>query len=169
MRVRIRRFGTLRFPVQADLSAVVRSSPIVSVPRFAVLSGCTLCFSESSADVRGHLWNTIEIRTIPSPFRSALRIGAVHGPRSPPLLWPLLTSRSAVDNSPRRRPFRHEARSPQRITRCHREASPEKLEAIRIRYRQEPRPNYQWCLCARHPAWSMGAAAASVVTRPPWA
>ena len=113
MRVRIRRFGTLRFPKQADLSAVACSSAIVLVPRFAVLSGCTLFSSESSADLRGHLWSTTEIHSIRSPFRSALRIGAVHRPRSPPLLWPLLTSRSAVNHFPRRHPFRHEARSPQ--------------------------------------------------------
>ena len=113
MRVRIRRFGPLRFPVPADLSAAACSSPIVSFPRFAVLLGFTLPSSESSADVRGHLWNTTEIRSIRSPFRSALRIGAVHVPRSPPLLRPLLTSRSAVTTFPRRHPFRHEARAPQ--------------------------------------------------------
>ncbi len=62
MRVRIRRFGMLRFPAQADLKAAALSSPIVPVPHFAVLLGFTLPSSESSADVRGHLWNTIEIR-----------------------------------------------------------------------------------------------------------
>jgi len=42
MRVRIRRFGMLRFPKQADLSAVALSSPVVPFPRFAVLLGFTL-------------------------------------------------------------------------------------------------------------------------------
>ena len=73
MRVRNRRFGMLRFPEQADPKAVARSSPVVPVPHFAVLWGFTLPSSESSADGRGLLWNTIEIRSIPSPFRSALR------------------------------------------------------------------------------------------------
>ena len=72
MRVRIRRFGKLRFPERADLWVVAVSSPAVPVPHFAVLLGFTLSSSESSADGRGLLWNTSEIRSIPSPFRSAL-------------------------------------------------------------------------------------------------
>ena len=81
MRVRIRRFGTLRCPEQADLSAEAPSSPSVPFPHFAVLLGFTLPSSESSADVRGHLGNTIEIRGMHSPFRSALR--KVSGPPAP--------------------------------------------------------------------------------------
>ena len=79
MRVRIRRFGVLRFPAQADLKAAALSSPIVPVPHVAVLWGFTLPSSESSADRRGHLWNTTESRNMPSPFRSAL-----HGWGGPP-------------------------------------------------------------------------------------
>ena len=41
--------------------------------RFAVLLGFTLPSSESSADQRGLLWSTAEIRSMRSPFRSALR------------------------------------------------------------------------------------------------
>ena len=83
MRVRIRRFGTLRFPKQADLSAVAFSSPAVPFPHFAVLSGFTLSSSESSTGLRGRLWNTTEIWCVPSPFRSVLR--ARGGPRAPRL------------------------------------------------------------------------------------
>ncbi len=71
----------LRFPKQADPSAVAPSSPIVLLPRFAVLLGFTLPSDESSTDVRGLLWSTTEIRGIPSPFRSALREWS--GPNSP--------------------------------------------------------------------------------------
>ena len=125
-RVRIRRFGMLRFPRQADLSAVALSSPTVLVPHFAVLLGFTLPSSESSADVRGLLWNTTEIRSMPfsfpfapSPLGPKLALGRSTIPEARRyanwLLWPLLTSRSAVNNFPRRRPFRHKARSPQVI------------------------------------------------------
>ena len=58
--------------MQATPSAVAISSPSVLVPHFAVLLGFTLPSSESSADERGHLWSTTEIRGIRSPFRSAL-------------------------------------------------------------------------------------------------
>ena len=52
------------------------------------------------------------VATCPLPFVRSFTTGAVHDPRSPSLLRPLLTSRSAVNYSPRRYPFRLEARSP---------------------------------------------------------
>ena len=76
MRVRIRRFGKLRLPEEADLSTVAPSSPIVAFPHCAVLSGFTLSSDTSSADQRGLLGTTIEIRGISSPFRSALPEGS---------------------------------------------------------------------------------------------
>ena len=48
MRVRIRRFETLRFPGPADLSAVVRSSPPVPSPRFAAPLGFTRWFPRAN-------------------------------------------------------------------------------------------------------------------------
>ena len=65
MRVRIRRFGTLRFPKQADLSVVAFSSPAVPVPHFAVLSGFTLSSGESSVRAAGapiSLTNSTDLR-----------------------------------------------------------------------------------------------------------
>src|SRR5665213_3186513 len=53
-----------------------------------------------------------DARSIRSPLRLALRLGAVHVPRNPPLLRPLLTARSAESRT-QRRPFRREASSPQ--------------------------------------------------------
>ncbi len=59
-------------------------------------------------------WPSRDSRSIRSPLRSALCVGAVQTTRSPTLLRPLLTSRSAASNSPAQRsPFRDEARSPQ--------------------------------------------------------
>src|SRR4030042_669289 len=103
MRVRIRRFGKLRFPEQADLSTEAPSSPSVPGPHFTVRSGITLPSSESSADVRGHLGSAPEIRGMHSPLRSALRGPGVDD--AAPLLWPLLTSRSAAYTSPSASPF----------------------------------------------------------------
>jgi len=53
-----------------------------------------------------------DARSIRSPRRLALRLGAVVPTRSPPLLRPLLTARS-TESRTQRRPFRHEASSPQ--------------------------------------------------------
>jgi len=112
MRVRIRRFGKLRFPKRGgpECSGSLLIDPVYL--RCVVLSRFTLPSNISSAEA--DIWSTgsrfvactlLSVR----PFAT----GAVHYPRGPSLLRPLLTSRSAVDKFPRRHPFRHEARSPQ--------------------------------------------------------
>src|SRR5882672_509184 len=81
-----------------------------SPPRWASPAGFR---RELRLSLRGHLWSTTEIRNLLSPFRSVLHDWGGPPARSPSLLRPLLTSRSAVNCSPRRHPFGHEARSPQ--------------------------------------------------------
>ena len=110
MRVRIRRFGTLRFPNEADLSVAVPSSSRVCSPL-----RCTLEF-HSYPPTRAPPRRTSGAHDRDSRHALSLPFDPSRRERRTEvslLVWPLLTSRSVVDNSPRRHPFKHEARSPQ--------------------------------------------------------
>ena len=101
--MRTHRFLSARFP-----------APPSSLHRSALLSGLHPSPPAAAPAARwtSGAWPCRDARSFRSPLRLALRIEAVHPPRSPSLLRPLLTSRSAA-SCDSRRPFGREARSPQ--------------------------------------------------------
>ena len=119
MRVRIRRFEKLRSErsVTTASARVHISTPARPASPLRFTLGASPLLSSANSALAG-IWCMAFPHSVAAALSlsfgpSSVGVGSKRIVRSAGLLWPLLTSRSAAQTSRQRRPFRHEARSPQ--------------------------------------------------------